>query len=109
MKATFVADVSAEFNGHAELFKLDTAMRVGDTKRGRKYNHIVVSAVNSRWTTETYIFPSNQNGEILDYTELHGSYKGDTNIDRALAYGGYEVVRPLPEPAPEEAEFVVLN
>ena len=95
MKATFVADVSARFNGHAELFKLDTTMRVGNTELGRKYNHIVVSAISNKWATETYIFPSDQNGEILDYTELQGSYRGGTDIDKALEYGGYEVVRVL--------------
>lgn len=47
--------------------------------------YIWVSAVNVPYSgPETYIFPCNEEGEILDWGELPGSFRGETNIPKAL-------------------------
>ena len=91
MKATFVADVSKHYNGHAELFLLNKSAFINGSRK--KYNHIVVSAIDNGVIAETYIFPADRNGFVKDFSELPGSYKGGTDIDVALLGGGYEIVR----------------
>lgn len=91
MKATFMADVSDRYQGHAELFLLDETKTIPGGRR--KYNHVVVSTVNHEFAHETSIFPSDRNGMPIDWSELPGSYRGGTDIDKALGDAGYEVVR----------------
>lgn len=51
-----------------------------------------VSAVDVPFSgPETYIFASDEDGEILDWEELPGSYRGGLNIERALVGAGYRV------------------
>ena len=41
---------------------------------------------------ETYIFPADEDGEVLDWLELEGSYKGGLDHERALRGAGYVIV-----------------
>lgn len=47
---------------------------------------IITSAVNSKEGTvhETYVFYGDQDGNILDHSELHGSYNGGLDHQRAI-------------------------
>lgn len=48
-------------------------------------SYIVVSAVNAMFSgPETYIFPAREDGEIIDWGELPGSYRGDYDHDEAI-------------------------
>lgn len=40
---------------------------------------------------ETYIFPADKDGNVLEWIELNGSFKGELNHERALREAGYEV------------------
>lgn len=67
------------FNGEARLYETSDQ------------GYVVVSAINSPWAIETYIFPSDSVGNITSYAELDGSYRGGTEHELALEYAGYEV------------------
>lgn len=41
---------------------------------------------------ETYIFPCNAEGEVTNWGELPGSFKGDLDHEEALRGAGYEVI-----------------
>ena len=49
---------------------------------------IVVSATNE-FVTETYIFPGDADGNVTDWGELDGSYKGGVSHEVALTGAGY--------------------
>lgn len=80
--------------GDASLYKLSEPLD------GNEY--VMVSAVDlaSQFesiraydldATETYIFPANELGEVLDWGELDGSQKGTLDHSVALRDAGYEV------------------
>ncbi|MDQ0241245.1 hypothetical protein [Arthrobacter bambusae] len=72
------------FNGHAEHYKLSEPLS------GNEY--VIVSAVNALYSgPETYIFGATEDGEVADWLELHGSYRGGLDHAAALSGAGYEV------------------
>ena len=51
---------------------------------------IVISGVLAFPTgNETYIFHSNIFGEVINWSELPGSFRGDIDFEKALSDGGY--------------------
>lgn len=84
-KATLVKDVSVQngATGEQRLYRLSPPMD------GVEF--VVTSAVNNGWAHETYIFAAHESGAIVDWVELPGSYRGDTDHERALRGAGYEV------------------
>lgn len=40
---------------------------------------------------ETYIFPADKTGEIVNWSELDGSFKGGLDHEQALVNAGFEV------------------
>lgn len=80
-------------SGDASLYKLSEPLE------GNEY--VIVSAVNlevslgmilPEWQkTETYIFPADEDGEVIDWSELPGSQKGTLDHADALRDAGYEV------------------
>lgn len=50
---------------------------------------VVVSAVEVFGMPETYIFEANYSGEITNWCELEGSFKGDLDHEKALNNFGY--------------------
>ena len=49
-----------------------------------KHPFVVVSAIRHDWAHETYIFPANAEGDITDWHELPGSYRGGMSHEEAL-------------------------
>ena len=45
---------------------------------------VVVSAIRHSLAHETYIFPANAAGEVTDWGELPGSYRGGMSHEEAL-------------------------
>ena len=87
--ATKVRDLDG-FAGDAALYKLSEPLAsYGEPENS--YEYVVVSAVNSIWAMETYIFGSSETGRILDWAELPGSIRGEYSHDVALNHAGYEV------------------
>ena len=93
-KANFVKDMSSEFHGDAELFKIEPAWEFTDwSEETRIIEYIVVSATIVMFSgPETYIFEADSDGKIIDWGELPGSFQGSCDIDEALK--NFEVIRP---------------
>lgn len=96
--ATFVRDVSDNFNGTAHLFKVNPPIAFSDSwdEETLTTEYIVASSLTAAFDTgrpETFLFPTNEEGVILDWGELPGSQRGTTNIDAVLTEAGYEVIR----------------
>ena len=54
------------------------------------HNHVVVSAVVAYWSgPETYIFGCDERGNVVDFIELEGSFRGELDHDKALKHAGY--------------------
>ena len=80
-KAEFVMDLKG-FTGLAKLYRINPPVNYGD---GKKADFIVASAINAFDAgPETYLFPSDEAGHILDWAELEGSYKGGLDHQEAI-------------------------
>lgn len=91
--AKFVARLTG-FTGEARLYKLSPPIAQTDfygTEVAQREYVIVSATVVPFGGPETYIFPATEGGEIADWGELDGSYKGGLDHATALLGAGYEV------------------
>lgn len=73
------------FTGSATLYKLSPPMKGG-------VEFVVVSATIAMFSgAETYLFRANKVGEITDWGELNGSYRGGLSHIKALKGAGYSI------------------
>lgn len=94
--ATFVKKVGVRSDIDARLYRLDPPLAAKDWDTGEMVSHEYVrtSATVVMFSgPETYIFPADENGEVTDWGELEGSYKGGLDHEEALRGAGYEVAR----------------
>jgi hypothetical protein len=99
--ATWLGPAPGAFRGHAVHFKVDPPMSQcrwnydTDEEIVTPHEYIIVSAVQdvpfSSSGPETYIFPANAAGEIVDWGELPGSTRGYADVERVLRNEGYEI------------------
>ena len=85
--ATLIKAALPDYRGDAALYRLDPPLD--------GVSLVVVSAVNDPdWfgIHETFIFPADAEGEIVDFAELHGSTRGTTSHAEALENAGYTIV-----------------
>lgn len=85
--ATYIRQVEG-FQGDARLYEISEEISEG-------VNHVIVSAITSAFDTagpETYIFPSDGDGNVLDWGELNGSFRGGTDHAKAIRDAGWELV-----------------
>lgn len=77
-----------DFKGNAALYRLSKPV---DYEGNEQTCFVVVSDVIAfdHGGPETYIFPADEDGNILDWTELNGSYRGGRDHKHALANAGY--------------------
>lgn len=87
MKATFVRNLS-NFNGEAKLFRVEPAAAYDGDKTTE---HVAVSKVCGAWAHETYIFPANERGEVIEWTEMDGSARGEHSHEDVLRSAGYSI------------------
>jgi hypothetical protein len=96
--ATWKKDLSADFQGEAQLFKLSKKVKDGYDGKTR---YVIVSAVHKEWPNsivgtlpplhETYIFPARKDGTVKNWSEMPGSFKGNNNVMEALENAGWKV------------------
>lgn len=87
--ATHIKNLTG-FYGDARLFRLDPPLR--DDYREAEYEYVVVSAVVAPYSgPETYIFGADYKGEVVNWGELPGSFRGGLDHDAALSGADYEV------------------
>lgn len=57
-----------------------------------QYKYVIVSAVTVPYSgPETYIFGADEYGNVLDFFELPGSFRGSLHHKEALKNAGYKV------------------
>lgn len=83
-----VKTMGDEFRGRAALFNMVPPIEDYD---GSKWDHVVVSTAYLLGSVETYIFPSDSEGNIQDWGELQGSAKGCDSWSEALHNAGYRL------------------
>ena len=87
---------NANTQGHAEAYRLDPPRKVTrwdsetDEDVTREYDLVVVSAVDNFFAHETLVFPSDEHGQIADWSEIYG-IRGTTDHDEVLGDMGYEI------------------
>ena len=70
--------------GNASLYRLTPPLQ--------KHKYVIVSAVVAPYSgAETYIFPANKQGEVTDWGELEGSFRGSLDHLTALENAGYDI------------------
>lgn len=90
--ATFIGKVNPGARGDMELYELNPPLH-DEYAEGAPFRYVVVSTVIAPFSgPETYIFPADEQGNILSYGELEGSFRGALSHTRALNNAGYEVV-----------------
>jgi hypothetical protein len=92
-KAKLLKDNLRDFTGHAAVYELTPPLVEKDYEGNKKkHRYVVVSATVAMFSgPETYIFPSDKNGRVLNYGELDGSYRGGMSHERALLDAGYAI------------------
>lgn len=89
--ATFIRDVKGG-TGTQRLYKVNPPVEYGygDTKSVTEY--VVTSATKAMFSgPETYIFPADADGTIVDWSEMDGSFRGDLCHETALSNAGYSL------------------
>ena len=89
--ATFVRKLNT-FRGDARLFAVQPPVIYGYGDEQGYADFVVVSTVNALYSgPETYIFPADSTGQVLDWGELDGSSRGRIGHAEVLRIAGYEV------------------
>lgn len=87
---------NANTMGHAEAYRLDPPREVTrwdfetDEDITTEHSLVVVSAVDNYYAHETLVFPSDENGQISDFTEIFG-IRDTTDHAEVLGIMGYEI------------------
>jgi len=82
------------WRGRAKLYELSEPVEYGWTEKGET-KFVAVSAISFAPDTglpETYIFPCDKDGNVLDWLELEGSFRGGMDHEKALNNAGFTVV-----------------
>jgi hypothetical protein len=87
-----------DWQGTAKLYELSEPVQYGydyETKQPKGSTSFVAVSAACVWfeggRPETYIFPSDENGKVLDWGELPGSYKGGLDHEKALDNAGFSI------------------
>ena len=92
MKTAKLVRVIEGWTGDARLYQLSEPIEHRDDE---KTEYVIVSATVAPFSgPETYIFPSNSDGEVENWGELEGSYRGGLDHAEALRGAGFEVIEP---------------
>ena len=88
-QAQFILEKYSNSGAQQHLYRLSPPLEY----EGNSHEYVIVSAILSPFSgPETYIFPSNEQGEVTSWGELPGSTRGILNHKKALRNMGYKVV-----------------
>jgi hypothetical protein len=95
MTATRIRTLES-FRGNAALYRVEPPMKGaagwGDEGPTVTYPYVIVSAAHVPYSgPETYIFGATEQGEVADWLELPGSYRGRLDHAEALTAAGYAI------------------
>ena len=94
--ATLIRGDLPEFVGHASLYGVLPGVAYDADGVKHTTNYVIVSAVHDHLIYETFIFPADESGSVIDWDELDGSLRGTTSHRKALEGAGYKLVAPSP-------------
>lgn len=88
--ATLLKTQTSEADAEQRVYRLDPP----HVEDGETHDIVVVSGVYAPFSgPETYIFPGTVDGEVTDWGELEGSFRGSIDHEAALKGMGYEVFK----------------
>jgi hypothetical protein len=92
-KAIFIKNLPS-WMGDADVYRLEPPYTYVDFDGEETvYEYVIVSAVVATYSgPETYIFPANKDGSVIDWIELDGSFRGGLSHNDALAGIDYEII-----------------
>jgi len=95
-KAVFIKGEVGPNGQEQHFYKVDPPMESRSWYKGdkiKKFDYVMVSAaVVPFGGPETYIFGCDEEGTVLDWGELKGSYQGGLSHEEALDGAGYKIV-----------------
>ena len=94
--ATLIRGDLPEFEGHASLYGGLPGVAYDADGVEHTTNYVIVSAVHDHLINETFIFPADESGSVIDWGELDGSLRGATSHQKALEGAGYKLVATSP-------------
>jgi len=80
------------FTGEAWLYRVDPPMPYGWEEEAWTEYVVSSSAIALFSGPETYLFPADASGKVLDWGDLEGSYRGGLDCDQAIRNAGYMIV-----------------
>jgi hypothetical protein len=89
--ATFVRDVHNDGPASHKLWHVDPPI---PDYEGNPTSYVITSAVNASGYDsgpETLIFAADADGNIKDFMDLEGSYRGELNHERAIREAGWKM------------------
>ena len=95
--ATLIREDLPEFVGHASLYRIFPEVAYDADGVMHTTNYVIVSAVHDHLIHETFIFPADESGSVIDWGELDGS-----SLRRAISHqevlegAGYKLVATSP-------------
>jgi hypothetical protein len=95
--AKLIKDGLRDFNGHASLYRLSEPIITerfndGGVEEPFSTHYVIVSSANVPFSgPETYIFPANARGNVVNWGELEGSRRGSYSHADVLRFAGYEI------------------
>ena len=94
--ASRISEDLPEFVGYASLYRIFPEVAYDVDGVMHTTNYVIVSAVQDHLINETFIFPADESGSVIDWGELDGSLRGTTSHRKALEGAGYKLVAPSP-------------
>lgn len=94
IKATRIKDLPpAPRSGVSQvLWQLSEPVDWGWEQDSGSTIYVVTSAIVAIFSgPETYIFPADSDGEIIDWAQLNGSYQGELDHEKAILGAGWEL------------------
>ena len=95
--AVMVREMGDDRPARQRLYRLSEPVKfrqwTDDAEEVKTADYVVASAVVAFGVPETYLFPADENGVVLDWLELEGSFRGDLDHERAIRNAGYEVTK----------------
>lgn len=87
--ATFIKDIVGQ-RASQKLWHLSQGVPFGWGEPMQLTEYVITSATNVIFSgDETYMFPANADGDITNWVEMDGSYRGDLNHERAIRKAGW--------------------
>lgn len=96
-QAEFIKDVSEDFRGIAKLWRITppviyTEWNEDDGEIDLEAEYVITSATVALFSgPETYIFPADSEGNVLNWMELPGSYRGAMDHEFAISQIGSRI------------------